>query len=283
LISQNLFRETVQRGYPFVQLAGLDVEKPDLIDLSEIEAVITQEIYAPQPVVEIAKCRFCGVCSNYCVRKAIQFNRFVPSVTLIVSRCCACGNCQKACNRNGIQMKEKHIGKIIRGSISQHQFIAGELDPDCEFQLPLIKDLLKNLDPEAICICDFGPGAGLPVTIALEEMDVAIIVLQNHPDWRLHLDEMIAITTNNVRLTGLVINKIENDSTYTSEIKEYCSIKSIPFWGSIPYFSEFKTNTGFDGKLTSMWPLLPVSGILDAIINSHKHFQSSYNETFTQH
>ncbi len=283
MISHNLFREVAQHGYTYVQLAGFDVEKPDLIDRLEIESLTTEEIYVPQPVIEVTKCKFCGICSGYCTEKAIQFNRFVPSVTLIVSRCCACGNCQKACSRNGIKMKEKHVGKIVTGRLGMHQIIAGKLDPESEFKIPLIKALLERLNPEAICICDFEPGLDLAVKVALEAMDVAVIVLQNKPDWKQHLDEMIAITGKSKILTGLVLNKTEENSSFLSEVEEDCNLRSLPIWGIIPDFGTLENKKVLNINDNSKIFMLPVTGIWDAITKSHSHYQSTYNETFTQH
>jgi MinD superfamily P-loop ATPase len=283
LISQNLFWEAVQRGYPHVQLAGFDVEKPDLFEQLEIESPRTEKIYAPQPVIEVSKCRFCGVCSGYCVQKAIQFNRFVPSVTLIVSRCCACGNCQKACSRNGIQMKEKYVGEIVQGNLGKHRFIAGDLDLESEFQVPLIKAILEKLNPEAICICDFSPGTDLPVSLAIEKMDIAIIVVQNTPDWKQHLNDMLSITGKSNIHTGLVINKMEESSTFPGEVEEYCNLKSLHIWGIIPHFGTLENSKDFRSHNRQKDIILPVSTIWDSITKSHPSFQITYNETFTQY
>ena len=270
-------------GCPDIQLAGFDVEKPDLINLVKIESVTTEEIFASQPVIEVSKCRYCGVCSGFCVEKAIQFNRFVPSVTLIVSRCFACGNCQKSCTRNGIRMKEKHVGKIVQGSLGKHQFIAGELDAESEFQIPLIKALLERLKPETICICDFGPGRDLPVRIALKEMDVAVIVLQNKPDWKLHLDAMLVLTKENNIITGLIINKVEGGSSFSEKVKAYCDRSGVHFLGIVPYLARLENSTDFDENHGSEISKKPISEIWTAITNLNPVFQSIYNETFTQH
>ena len=248
----------------------------------EIESLTTEEIYANQPFLEVSKCRFCGVCSGYCVNKAIQFNRFVPSVTMIVSRCCACGNCKKACNRNGIQMKEKHVGKIVQGKSGHHQFIAGELDPESEFQVPLIKAILERLNPEAICICDFGPGTNLPVRLALEEMDAAIIVVHNEPDWKLHLDAMIALTKKCKTINGLVVNKSEENSNFSNEVAEYCKQISFPVWGIFPDFGTLESYKNSINNDKLGFALLPVSKLWDTVTQSHPYFQPTYNETFTQ-
>lgn len=283
MISLNLFREAAVCGNPDVQLAGFDIEKPDLISLVELESETTEEIYAPQPVIEVTKCRFCGICSGNCIQKAIQFNRFVPSVTLIVSRCFACGNCQKACNRDGMQMKEKHVGKIIQSSLGQHQIIAGELDLESEFKIPLIKALLKRLNPEAICICDFEPGSDMAVKVALEEMDVAVIVLQNMPDWKQNLDDMLVLTNKNQTITGLIINKAEGGSAFSENVKAYCDTSSVHFLGIVPYLARLENSMDFNENHGSEIPNQPISEIWNAITKLHPDFQSIYNETFTQH
>jgi MinD superfamily P-loop ATPase len=180
-------------------------------------------------------------------------------------------------------MKEKYVGEIVQGNLGQHHFIAGDLDLESEFQVPLIKAIHERLNPEAICICDFGPGTDLPVSLAINEMDIAIIVVQITPDWKQHLNDMLSIARKSNIHTGLVINKMEEFSTFPSEVEEYCSLKSLPIWGIIPHFGTLENNNDFRNHNSPKVMILPVSTIWDSITKSHPSFQTAYNETFTQH
>ena len=223
------------QGHTPVQLVCFDVEKPDLIGMVDPEELTSEDIYAPQPVIDISKCRYCGVCSGYCPEKAIQFNRFIPSVTLIVSRCFACGNCIKSCERNGIRMQEKLAGKILKGRIGQHSFVAGKLEEKSDFKMPLLKAVLDALDPEAATICDFEPGAGTPVSFCLAKMDIACVVVQPENDWERNLNSMFKLIKEAKIPAGVILNKIKSESAFVAEVKAYCTNHSIPLLGIIPF------------------------------------------------
>ena len=199
------------------------------------EELTSEDIYAPQPVIDNSKCRYCGVCSGYCPEKAIQFNRFIPSVTLIVSRCFACGNCIKGCDRNGIQMQDKLAGKLLKGRFGPHFFIAGKLEEKSDFKMPLLKAILNTLDPEAVAVCDFEPGADTPVSFCLEKMDIACILVQPDPDWERNLDKMLELVEKAKIPAGVILNKIKPETTFGAEVKAFCINHSIPLLGIIPY------------------------------------------------
>lgn len=227
----------------------------------------TEAIYAPQPVIDNSKCRYCGVCSGYCPEKAIQFNRFIPSVTLIVSRCFACGNCIKSCDRNGIQMQDKLAGKILKGRIGKHIFIAGKLEEKSDFKMPLLKAMINALDTEAVAVCDFEPGADTPVSFCLEKMDIACILVQPDPNWERNLDKMLELVEKAKIPAGVILNKIKPETTFGAEVKAFCINHSIPLLGSIPYEKNLE-NTKYPNKtynpeeskhvFSQIWENMPV-------------------------
>jgi len=201
----------------------------------EPEELTTEAIYAPQPVIDNSNCRYCGICSGYCPEKAIQFNRFIPSVTLIVSRCCACGYCIKSCNRNGIQMKEKLAGRIWKGSFGQHLFIAGKLEEKSDFKMPLLKAMLNAIDAKVVAVCDFEPGCETSVSFCLEKMDIACILVQPDEDWERKCNTMIKQVEIAGIPAGIILNKINAGAAFVSDVKAFCANHSIPLLGIIPY------------------------------------------------
>lgn len=246
------------QGNSLVQLACFDVDKPDLIDLVKIEDKITEEILASLPVVDISKCRYCGVCSGFCPQKAIQFNRYVPSVTLIVSRCSACGNCLKECTRNGIQLSEKSSGKILQGKLGENYFMAGFQEKSSDFQKPLLSAMLQKLMANATVICDFGPGAESLEGADFSEIDFGIVVVNQSADWGKNTDLMTKMVQKKLPYTGIILNKLENNSEFENEIKVFCMSHNIPLLGVIPLSESFnqissKTTTNQSDTLNSVY------------------------------
>ena len=226
-------------------MACFDIEKPDLIQTVADQKFTEEEIYASRPVIDFSKCRFCGVCSGYCPQKAIQFNRFIPSVTLIVSRCFACGNCLKGCDHNGIQLQVKLSGKIIQTQREDNHFIGGKLDGSSEFKIPLIKALLERLKPETTVICDFEPGNSAAVDVGLSKMDVAVIVLCPDSGWEKHLSLMLDTVEKSQAAFGVLLNKVTPGMPFVNDIRRYCTNQAVPVFGLIPIDKSIETNIDF--------------------------------------
>jgi MinD superfamily P-loop ATPase len=269
-IARNLFFAAQKSSNIGIQLADFDVHKPDLLAFFGDQIVSSQEIYAPFPVIDVSKCRYCGVCSDFCTEKAIQFSRYVPSVTLIVSRCYACGNCLKACTRNGIRMKNKLSGKIWLGRADGNCFVAASAESSTEFHLPLIKALLQNLETEAAVVCDFGPGNDSLVRAGLGGMDVAVLVLKKNPDWKSGLEKMSELISKAGIPAGLILNFENEDKSYIAEIKAFCSNRNIPLIGLIPVLGNPEREAFLISDESKKELALEFSGIWNRIIELAK-------------
>lgn len=235
LIARELFRSAILNRTGTYQLAGFDIEKPDLLDIAGNRKLATEVIYASQPVIDSAKCRYCGICAGFCNAKAIQFNRFVPSVTLIVSRCEACGNCIISCNRHGIKRVQKLSGKILKGEFGKHHFLVAQLTENSEFQLPLIKAMHERLLPEATVICDFGPGNGIQVSYGLEGIDFGLIVIRSEQNWKTNIEEMLTLLEKRNIPAGVIMNAVKQDTSFVKQVKKYCRDHSLALIGIIPF------------------------------------------------
>ncbi|MFZ4660697.1 MAG: 4Fe-4S binding protein, partial [Caldilineaceae bacterium] len=250
LIARNLFQAAVLHSSAPVQLACFDIEKPDLIQLMAVQDLDQEEIVASQPVIDISKCRYCGACVGYCPEQALQFNRFVPSVTLIVSRCFGCGECLRGCTRDGLKMKEKAVGKIVKGKLNGHWFIGGQLEKGCELKVPLVKALLDRLNVQATVVCDFGPGDGRAVSAGLSGMDFAVVVVEPEAEWKRNLETMCLLLEKCSVPFGVILNKVKGDSEFGNEANAYCSKHDFAEFGLIPYESCFECQSDLENRDT---------------------------------
>lgn len=238
-----------------------------------------EEIFADFPVIDILKCRYCGVCSGYCPEKAIQFNRFVPSVTLIVAMCFGCSECFNACDHKGIRMQKKLSGTIHQGSLGQNYFIAGRLADATEFKLPLVNALTNLLLQDATVICDFGPGNDNAVSAGLTDLDMAVVVLQPENGWEQNLTSMLNITELKTISTGVILNKVNSGSEFVNDIKVYCLNHSIPLLGIIPYDKRFENHSDFQWSTRSEFFNQTFSVIWKSLHGFSPVFKSISNET----
>jgi MinD superfamily P-loop ATPase len=242
LITRELFRYITSQSGVNVQAASFDFEKPDLKNCLNGNIQSVKEIYALHPVIDKEKCRYCGECAGFCPYKAIQFNRYVPSVTLIVARCTACGNCVKACSINGIKMKDKHSGKIILGNLFENKVIIGE-SCNSGLQVPLINAMTERFDPKSFVICDFPPGNEIEVYSRLEKINMAIIIVHPSQRWEAGLNLMLEMVSRNIIPIGIILNKVKNETTWVQQVKAKCSHIKIPILGVIPFDDNLKLIT----------------------------------------
>ncbi len=241
-----MFRAAVSAGIAPLTLACFDIDKPDLLHWAGKINLTAEEIRSSLPVFDGSKCNYCGACSASCKENAIQFNRFVPSVTHIVSRCSVCGNCLKACSRNGIQLRDKPAGRVYSGRLGANCFLAAEPDKNSRSGFQLVKALTERLDAESTCICDFGPGDDLQVSAGLAAMDLAVILIVPGNTWRKELETMQALAGKFALPLGIVVNKAIADADVLNEIKAYCAFESIPLHGIIPFRKEPEFAVDYD-------------------------------------
>lgn len=274
LIARILFRTAVLNGYAPAQLVCFDIDQPDLLDYFENKPLTSEEIFANQPVTDLVKCNYCGQCSSYCPEKAIQFNRFVPSVNLIVSRCAACSICVGACGAKGRKMKKRFAGKVLQAQFGRNSFIAGQSNKESEFNVPLVNALLARLRPDSTVICDFGPGNGTSVSKGLVKMDIAAIVVQPDSDWKKNLELMLNMVEKSNAAYGIILNNVKQENSFISEVQSYCSSLSIPLFGTVNYDKNLESDTKsgifeiqgepapeFAGLWNGLVDLFPVSAI----------------------
>jgi len=242
MIARNLFWSAISLGYSNIKLAGFDVEKPDLIETENFQGIIKNEINGLYPVVDILSCRYCGVCASHCKENAIQFNRYIPSVSVILSRCSACGRCISSCDHNALVLKTKPAGAIWKGEINGYPFIAGQLYETSDLILPLIQVLQNQIKDSGIVICDFCPGNSNLVSIGLQVNDIAVVIVKPEPEWKKNLNSMQEMVENRKARIAVIYNSsVDFDLDYENDVMGYCASHSILFLGIIPNLGIFNT------------------------------------------
>jgi MinD superfamily P-loop ATPase len=265
LIACRLFDAAVAgKEFP-AMLACFDIDKPDMLGLLNNVELKKEAIFAPHPVVDSSRCKFCGECSKYCPEKAIQFSRYIPSVTLIVSRCSACGNCIKRCQRSAIKVKEKISGTFYQGQMNDQHFIIGTLNENSENKVPLIQVLLERIEFDGTVICDFGPGDDISIKTGLSGMNAAVIVITEADNWKTDLEKTLALVGDYSFVSGVVINKNANNDDFIGLVTKVCNTFAVPLIGVIPYNLDYQVDPSFFNLERSQKPYNVFQQVLSTI------------------
>ncbi len=212
-----------------VEFFDCDVEEPDAgiflnPDKSEDEAV---NIRIPE--VNEDTCTHCGKCSDACEFNAIA--TFGENTMVYPELCHGCGLCSLVCPVDAITEKDKKIGVIRKGQAGEIRYYEGDLSIGEPMATPIIRELKKNTNDDALSILDSPPGTACPVIESLHGSDFALLVTEPTPfglhDLKLSIDVAREIDVP----VGVVINRygIGNE-----DVEQYCEEEGVPVLMKIP-------------------------------------------------
>lgn len=214
---------------------GYDIEKPDIFNHFDKIKFDTSEFHINFPVIDLLKCRFCGSCIPFCPETALHFDRSVPRIEIIPDRCKACGECIKGCHIHIISGRQRLCGYIMQGRANGNYFTIGRSNEGHDYHLPLICELNTKKQPGATVICDLPPGNSGFVKMALQETNIAVIIVKPNRGWRRNVENMTSMLVSMDIPCGIIINKIKNEESFVTEVQQYCNVEKIPLFGKIPY------------------------------------------------
>lgn len=218
-----------------LQLMGYDIEKPDIINYFDKIKFDTSEFHINFPMIDLLRCRFCGSCIPFCPETALLFDRSVPRIEIVPDRCKACGECIKGCHIHIISGRQRLCGYIMQGRENDNYFTFGISNEGHDYHLPLICELNTKMQSGATVICDLPPGNSGFVKTALQETNVAVILVKPNRGWRRNIENMTSMLLSMEIPYGIIINKIKNEESFVTEVQEFCKIENIPLLGKIPY------------------------------------------------
>ena len=208
-----------------------DVEEPNGFLYFKPDNIEVKKVYNYVPIIDIDKCNGCGECVEFC-----KFNALINikgNVKVFPDLCHSCGGCSLVCKENAITEKKHCIGYIKSAEVEKKKIFSGELVVGEESGVPIIKELLENLDSDSnkMIFIDSPPGNGCTVMESIKIADYCILV--SEPSiFGLHNLEMFYKLKNvfNKRV-GLVINKASKNKL----INNFASENNINIIGEIPW------------------------------------------------
>jgi len=185
------------------------------------------------PVVDDAKCTYCGKCSQVCAYHAIAV---LGRKTLVFPQLChGCGSCAALCPEKAITEKLDPIGVIERGpSLAGIDFRRGVLDVGEPMAVPIIRDLLRQVTPRPgqTVILDAPPGASCPVVAVLRGADYLLLVTEPTP-FGLHDLRLAAQVAGELGIpAGVIVNR--EDGAYL-DLDLFCRSSGLPILMRIPF------------------------------------------------
>ena len=212
-----------------VVLIDCDVEEPNCHLFLNPRIERTEEVYLPNPRVDLSKCTFCGECAKICRFSAIVVIK--SNVLTFPELCHGCGGCGLVCPEDAISEIPKPIGMLDQGRSDSLSFIHGRLKVGEAMSPPLIKAAKSMPRENGVVIIDSPPGTSCPVIAAVKGSDFCILVTEPTPFGLNDLELAVEVVQQLKIPVGVVINRFDIGD---EKVKRFCEQKNIPVLMEIP-------------------------------------------------
>jgi MinD superfamily P-loop ATPase len=218
-----------------VTAVDLDVEEPNLHLFLTPAITGTEKKYMTVPVVDEARCTYCGACSELCQFKGISV--IGQLILTFPDMCHGCGGCLAVCPEKAISAGRRELGEISWGRAGEVGFLSGRLRIGEAMSPPLmrlVKARLKQLllETGGDAVIDAPPGVSCPAVNAVMDSDVILLVTEPTPfgfyDFQLAWEAFSPMG----KPLAAVINRagLGHDAVYG-----FCREKGLPVLAEIPY------------------------------------------------
>lgn len=210
-----------------------DVEEPNGYIFLKPKDVIERDVLCEVPKIDDDNCVNCFKCVDFCEFNALA--SLQDEIKVFGGLCHSCGGCQIVCDYDSIEYVNRRVGVIKEGNIEGNLFKSGLLDIGEPMAVPIIKELLKDLDKDKINIIDSAPGTSCNVVNTLEYADYAIMVTEPTRFGLHDLDRAVKLAKEMNIKFGIVINRMMENQNI---IIDYCKEQKLNIIGCINYDKE---------------------------------------------
>jgi len=186
-----------------IRILDCDVEEPNVNIFLGMELKKIKDAFLMIPSINMEKCTLCGDCAEACRYNALAM--LPKKVMLFPELCHGCKLCQMVCKYDAIDEGKRKIGEIFYGEKDGIQLYQGLLKIGEAMATPLIKEVKKYSNGNAII--DAPPGNACPTIEAIYGSDFVVLVTEPTP-FGLH-DLRIAVeVVRKFKIPfGVIINK----------------------------------------------------------------------------
>lgn len=231
-----------------LRVLDCDVEAPNAALFLRPTVEERKEVGILLPVVDEAKCTYCGKCAEVCEYHAIAV---IGKKTLVFPELChGCGSCTRICPEQAISERLDVMGVLERGAAAAGvNFAQGLMNVGEPMAVPIIRELKKwqpgldtaeehrLLDQRShLEIRDAPPGASCPVVETMRGADFAILVTEPTPFGLHDLKQVVNIARELNLPAGVVINR---DGIGDDAVEKYCVENNLPILMKIPMERRF--------------------------------------------
>jgi MinD superfamily P-loop ATPase len=209
-----------------VTLLDCDVEEPDDHILLQPEITSSEPVNVMVPVVDEAKCTYCGKCAEVCAFHAIVV--LANHVLTFPQLCHGCGACTYLCPEKAIAEEPRETGVVEEGQAGKLGFAQGVLTIGEAMAPPVIRKAKQHAPDKGIVIRDAPPGTSCPVVEAVKGSDFVLLVTEPTP---FGLNDL-ALAVGMIKQLGIPYGVVLNRAGSGDEI--YCREESIPVLLTIP-------------------------------------------------
>ncbi len=218
-----------------VLAVDLDVEEPNLHLFLHPAIAGSETAHLLVPVVDEARCTYCGTCGELCQFKAISV---MGQLLLTFPEIChGCGGCLAVCPEKALSPGRRELGEISWGRAGRVDFLSGRLRIGEAMSPPLMRLVKARLNQMLAAtggdaIIDAPPGVSCPAVNAVMDSDVILLVTEPTPfgfyDFQLAWEAFAPLG----KPLGAVVNRagLGHDAIY-----RFCREKGLPILAEIPY------------------------------------------------
>ena len=260
-VATNIFQSLVKNGHDAV-LVDCDAEAPNAAAFFRKKLTGTIAVTQLVPVIDEAKCVYCGKCHEYCNYNAIFILPPVKIIKVIDDLCHGCGACSVACTYGAITEKPVPLGSVnVFSENGRPSLIEARMDIGVMSAVPVIKAAIRNIHPDTgIAVLDSPPGTSCPFIQTVATADFVILVTEPTPFGLSDLRQSVETLREINKPCGVIINRA---GLGNNGVREYVDKQGIPLLMEIPFsrqiaevYSEGKiladTDPAFTQNLLSM-------------------------------
>lgn len=218
-----------QAADPPVQYLDCDVEEPNGHVFLRLKVESEQDFPVLIPEINQDRCKGCGECADIC-----EFNAITTAggkALVFPDLCHSCGGCVKICPERAITERERPIGKILKGTSGDIEFVHGSLNVKEIMAPPLIRGVKRYIDNSKLTLIDSPPGTSCPMIEAVKGADYVLLVTEPTP-FGLNDLEIAVETVQGLKIPfGVAINRSDAGD---NRVEKFCRDKGIPVVLRIP-------------------------------------------------
>lgn len=232
-VATNLFHVLSESGQEMM-LVDCDAEAPNALAFFDPRQTDCVEVTQQVPVIDTAKCTFCGKCHEYCAYNAIFIIPSLEVIRVMDDLCHACGACLYACGYEAITEKPVVLGHVSSHALNGKASLVeactriGVMTP-----VPVIKAAIKTLDKQAdIVIFDAPPGTSCPFIHTVAAAGYVVLVTEPTPFGLSDLKRSVETLKQMGKPFGVIVNRA---GIGNNEVYQYLDSEGIDLLLEIPF------------------------------------------------